>query len=68
MRALRSAVTATGSASGSGLNGLPTTMWIGVPRVRSRLRPLVMTRWLPQMTHGSRGTSACMASRAAPVL
>ena len=68
MRSLSSAVTATGSAPGAGVNGAPTTMRSGVPRVRSRLRPLVMILWLPQTTVGSRGTPASRAIRAAPVL
>ena len=46
----------------------PTTIRTGVPRVRSRLRPLVKIRWLPQTTHGSSGTPASSAIRAAPVL
>ncbi len=68
MRAFRSLVTWVGSAPGSGVNGSPTTILMWWPRLRSRLRPLVSTRWLPHTMTGRSGTSASMAIRAAPLL
>ncbi len=50
------------------MKGSPTEMKIVRPRVKSRGRPFVMMRWVPQTTTGTIGTPASSAIRAAPVL
>ena len=63
---LSAAVSATASpVSGT---GAPTLIVMALPREKSLSWSLVISRWVPHSTTGTRGTPAAAAIRAAPVL